>query len=218
MLIQNGNILLLYNSNIPVGNGINPIPFASLDEYIQYVRQQRSQGIDCPVLFLQQENNAQGQNVYRIRPSPFDLQGGLPPVIPPMYSNESISSKLNQYYSGVGLSNPIPTQTGSPNVIQVMDASRENGNYNTNQYAGFDPQGLYVGMYTNIDQIHDSTSQGALSDNQMDPNWGGIQYTNQSLQTGKYAENNISRPLLFQPKGQINANIQGMMPPPQDII
>ena len=31
-----------------------------------------------PVLFLQEETNAQGEDVFRVRPSPFDLQGGLP--------------------------------------------------------------------------------------------------------------------------------------------
>lgn len=218
MLIKNGNLLLLYDSKKPVGNGTNPIPFANLDEYIHYLEGQRSQGIDCPVLFLQKENNAQGDNVYRIRPSPFDLEGGLPPMIPPIFSNEANSQAINQYLSGAGLSGSVPSSPDHPNVVNIMDASRENTKYNSNQYAGFDPQGLYVGIYTNIDQIHDSTNHSHLSDNPMDPNWAGIQYTNQSILSGKYAENNVSKPLLFQPRGRFDPQLPANFPPPNDII
>ena len=75
MLIQKGAVLALYNTKQPIVEGQNPIQFSSLDDYIQYLEIQRKSGINCPVLYLQQENNAQGQDVYRMRPSPFDLQG-----------------------------------------------------------------------------------------------------------------------------------------------
>uniref|UniRef100_A0A6C0D4X9 Uncharacterized protein n=1 Tax=viral metagenome TaxID=1070528 RepID=A0A6C0D4X9_9ZZZZ len=169
LLIQKGNVLLLYNTNAPIVDGVNPIPFFNLDEYINYVDVQRKQGKTCPVLFLQQENNAQGQDVLRMRPSPFDLQGGLQAMNP-----------LDQ------MSHPVP----------VLDASRENKPYNENNYAGFDPQGQYVGIYTNLDQIHNSTKQNSISDNPMDPNWAGIGYTQQMIDSGKYADNNITRPVV----------------------
>jgi len=76
-------------------------------------------------------------------------------------------------------------------VITVKDASRENTNYNTNMYAGFDPTSQYVGVYTNLDQIHESTSYSELSDNPMDANWGGVLYTKQAVESGKYDENVI---------------------------
>jgi len=78
LLIQKGNVLALYNTNQSIVNGINPILFSNLDEYINYLEIQNNKGFSCPLLFLQQECNTQGQDVYRIRPSPFDLQGGLP--------------------------------------------------------------------------------------------------------------------------------------------
>jgi hypothetical protein len=223
LLVKNGNVLLLYNTKKPIGNGDNPIPFANLDEYIQYLEKQREKGIQCPILFLQGENNAQGEYVYRIRPSPFDLQGGLPPMTEPVYPNDTTSQAINDYYSNVGLlaPAPMPQQIQQKDVVQVMDASRES-NYNTNQYAGFDPQGLYVGRYTNIDKIHDSTVGGggapALSDNPMDPNWAGVEYTNQSVLSGKYADNNVTIPRLFQPRGEINPYVPNMYGPPKDII
>jgi hypothetical protein len=81
LLIQRGNVLLLYNTKKP-DDETNPIPFFNLDEYINYLEIQKDKGGTCPTLFLQQENNAQGKEVYRVRPSPFDLQGGLPTEAP----------------------------------------------------------------------------------------------------------------------------------------
>jgi hypothetical protein len=34
----------------------------------------------------------------------------------------------------------------------------------------------------------------------MDPNWGGVLYTQQSVDSGKYVDNNITVPHYFQPK------------------
>jgi hypothetical protein len=172
LLIQKGNVLLLYNTTQPISEGINPIPFFNLDEYINYIDIQRNQGNTCPVLFLQQENNAQGEDVLRMRPSPFDLQGGLQTM------------------------NPMD-QIRTP--VTVVDANRENKPYNENNYAGFDPQGQYIGVYTNLDQIHNSTKQNKISDNPMDPNWAGVTYTQQMIDSGKYADNNITRPILGAP-------------------
>jgi hypothetical protein len=193
LLIQKGNSLLLYNTTQPIVDNVNPIPFFNLDEYINYLEMQRKKGINCPVLFLQQESNAQGEDVYRMRPSPFDLQGGL--------------SQMNT----------VTQSTISP-VIQVADADRENMPYNKNNYAGFDPHNQYEGEYTNLDVIHDSTQDHKISDNPMDPNWAGVQYTQQMIDSGKYAENNITQTLLFQPKTVFYPMINGPYPQPVDVI
>jgi hypothetical protein len=175
LLVQKGDRLLLYNTKKPEDD-TNPIPFLNLDEYIFYLDQQRKDGNSCPVLYLQQENNAQGQDVYRIRPGPFDKQGGLPPI-----------SNLNDQ----------PAKQGIPRMV---DSSREHPPYNNNNYSGFDPTSQYVGVYTTLDVLHDSTKKQGLSDNPMDPNWGGVEVTNQSIQSGKYEDNNIFKPMLYQPK------------------
>jgi len=73
--------------------------------------------------------------------------------------------------------------------VIVQDASRENKTYNTDMYAGFDPTSQYVGVYTNLDQIHESTSFSELSDNPMDENWGGVSYTKYAVDSGKYVDN-----------------------------
>ena len=194
LLVKKGNILMLYNSNADVVDGINPLPFYNLDEYINYLENQRKKGMNCPVLFLQQENDAQGKYVYRVRPSPFQLEGGLPATTT-IYKDDA---------RGV----PVP----------VLDANRDNGPYNANNYAGFDPVGLHVGTYTELDKIHDSTQLAPKSDNPMDANWGGITHTQQAIESGKYEDNNVRKPMLFQPRGAVNPNLQGGLPQPKDLL
>ena len=75
LLIKTGNQLFLQNTNIQQSES-NPIVFENLDKYLEYVQAQRRMNVHCPVLFLQEESNTQGQNVYRMRPSPTSLEGG----------------------------------------------------------------------------------------------------------------------------------------------
>jgi len=188
LLVQKGNVLMLYNTKEPMVDGKNPIPFFNLDEYINYLEIERKKGVVCPVLFLKNESNTQGEDVYRMRPSPFDLQGGT------------------------------PAASAVTKVTPAVDASRENPPYNANMYSGFDPQGQFVGIYTNLDKIHDSTQKNKISDNPMDPNWAGTTYTQQMIDSGKYEENNISKPVLFTPKTAFYPTITGPSPPPIDVL
>jgi hypothetical protein len=169
LLVRSGNSILLYNTRRP-NDETNPIPFYNLDEYTNYIDIQRRKGIHCPVLFLQQESNAQGDDVYRLRPDIFNPQPGL-------------------------LQNMPTPPNQPPKVVPVIDASRESRLYNKNNYAGFDPYGLQIGEYSVLDKLHDSTGAGVpLSDNPMDPNWGGVVYTQQKVDSGKYADNVVFKP------------------------
>jgi hypothetical protein len=179
MLINKGDSLLLLNSKDPNDPGI---PFFNLEEYINYLEIQRKKGINCPILYLQKEINTQGNEVYRIRPSLFDQEGGLP---------------IHQ-----------TTQTDPNKPLEVLDATRDNPPYNKGTYSGFDPLGLHVGTFTELDKIHYSTEIGTkTSDNPMDPNWGGVLYTEQSILSGKYDDYNITKPNYPTPKGTINPNL-----------
>jgi len=191
LLIQKGNALLLYNTNLPEGEN-NPLTFFNLDEYINYLEIQKGKGNSCPVLYLQQENNAQGDDIFRLRPSPFDKQGGL--------ASEPSAT-------------PNPT-----NVITRADASRMNPPYNKDQYPGFDPQGQYVGQYTNIDAIHDSTNSRKISDNPMDSKWAGVTYTQQMVDSGKYVDREITKPSLFNAKVAFYPSIPSIVPTPKDML
>jgi len=226
MLIKKGDKLLLYNSSKPIDE-TNPIPFENLDEYIFYLEAQRKIGNNCPILFLQEENNAQGEDVFRIRPSPFDMQGGLPSITdinklnpyPPLSISDTTKtySAPNSYISDINNSTLSKQSSINTKPITVMDAGRENAPYNTGEYSSFDPYGQYVGIFTNVDEIHHSTKKPKFSDNPMDPNWGGVEYTQQNIDTGKYQDNNVTKPLLYQPKTAFIPNDPGR-PVPKDIL
>lgn len=207
MLIQQNGVLMLLNSKKPKEVGINPILFSNLDDYIKYLEVQKQSGIECPVLFLQKENNAQGEDVYRMRPSPFDLQGGLP--------------TMNTLYKDDIVVNDPPSPPEMPTqqiVVNQVDASRQNGDFNSNQYPGFDPQNQYIGVYTDVDAVHDSTNTEEVSDNPMDENWGGVIYTQQMIDSGKYNDYNITKPVLFQPKTVYYSDVPRIGGNPKDII
>lgn len=212
LLINKGNSILLYNTKQPEIEGKNPIPFYNLDEYIQYLEIQKKKGIHCPVLYLQQENNTQGKDVYRIRPGPFDMQGGIPPIL-------MTRSEFNHQDIQVGPPPNLSTNmgiNGDPNKpLPFVDANRNNPPYNAGNYAGFDPSSFYVGKYTELDAIHDSTEKTQLSDNPMDSNWAGVLYTESAIQSGKYEDNNIVKPTYYNTKNTVfHPNMGGIPPPP----
>jgi hypothetical protein len=162
VLIRQNGSLLLYNTLQPPSE-MNPMPFYNLDEYILYVRSQRDQGMRCPVLYLQEETNTQGTDVFRIRNSPFSIEGGLPAKVIP---------------------------------IKVENAALDNPPFNQGQYHSFDPHSQYIGKYTELDKIHDSTRQTPISDNPMDTNWGGVIHSQQAVDSGKYDENTVGKPVM----------------------
>lgn len=195
MLVRRGKTLLLYNSNLPAKAGENPLPFFNLDEYINYLEIQKKKGPICPVLFLQYENDAQGNDVYRIRPSPFSMTGPLP--------SDGIVSNFD----------PAKVLTSDGKPIKIIDSNRGNAPFNKNMYAGFDPMGLHIGEYTELDAIHDSTSYGKqISENPMDQNWGGVQTTEQSVNAGDYVDRYVAKPLYFTPKTNYLPGL-GPLPP-----
>ena len=228
LLIRKGADLLLYNTKRPAIEGINPVKFKSLDEYKKYLEIQRKEGIHCPVLFLQHEYDIQGKGVYRAHSTPLQMEGGITRTDTIPSSPDAINAMLGT--STIPLYNPtnyVSTPPLRPIVykddekgipIPVIDASREHGDYNKGNYAGFDPTSLYVGKYTEIDKVHDLTSKQQQSDNPMDTNWGGVQYTQNAVDSGKYEENNISKPMLFQPKLKFDPSLPNSFPPPKDVV
>jgi len=368
LLIKKGNQLLLYNKNEPEQFGINPKIFNDMDEYIYYVKAERYKtGKECPILYLQQESNMQGEDVYRIRAGPFDMDGGIPttvgysdgfpskavppsglplvPVVPTVFPNTTGSmpttfpsnQSSNSYgimnsedaakammtgtffnnpgITGSGGFNPLafnqtnapsvnnaflapvqdprqlaipvppsqpmilpPTQIqpqiqGQPTILQQQvavgpvapfpqplvngqqiietgvpaigslkpplvppmplnnvnnsgslatnapvkykDSSRDHPPYNQNLYAGFDPYNQYNGVYTDLDQIRDSTINQnptlGLSDNPMDPNWGGVMFTRRQVNSGKYDDNVVTKP-IFSGAPNIMMNPNNLVP------
>jgi hypothetical protein len=159
LLIQKGSKYYLYNSKIAQVPGVNPIEFNNLAEYTQFLDWQRGAGIRCPVLYVQNTYDAQGKRVYKVRPSVTELQGGLP-----------------------------PTQTVSPPLryTPLIDATRNDPPYNQGSFPAHDQTSFYVGSLTPLDAIKTSHEHMLYSDNAMDPNWGGPEYTMALVETGYY--------------------------------
>lgn len=228
LLVRKGSDLLLYNTKKPAIEGINPVKFKNLEEYKKYLEIQRKEGIHCPVLFLQHEYDIQGKGVYRAHSTPLQMEGGItrtdtipssPAAINSMLGNSNIPLYSPTNYVSHPPMQPFVYKDDDKGIpIPIIDAAREHGDYNKGNYAGFDPTSLYVGKYTEIDKIHDSTSKQRQSDNPMDTNWGGVQYTQNAVDSGKYEENNITKPRLFQPKLKFDPSLPNSFPPPRDVV
>lgn len=197
MLIKEGNKLLLLNSSKPREKGVNPIIFNNLDGYIKHLETERSKGKKCPVLFLQKEVNTQGEEEYRVRPGPFDMQGGAP-----------IANDMNMNLEKDREGNIIP-----------LDANRDGKVYNKNQHFAFDPHNMHMGQFTAIDNIHNSTVNGKFSDNAMDSNWGGFYHTKRAVEKGKYKDREVVKPMLFTPMNEVyNTEVPTQFEPPKDVL
>ena len=193
LLINRGDAIVLYNTNAThakdqgttAGTHIVAV-FKDLDEYANYVKQQRSAGKYCPVLYLRQETNTQGKDVYKMY---------TPPTSVPHGNNPAVSSSHQPPFYVEGGLPAFPTEPVHQRVGQVMDASRENGQFNKGDYPGFDPYGLYVGKITNLDDVHVSTqySNKMCSYNPADPNWCGVIDTQKAVDSGVFAENEVTR-------------------------
>jgi hypothetical protein len=79
ILIQKDSRFYLYNSKVAKVPGVNPVEFENLEDYTEFLDWQRSQGIRCPVLFLQQTYDAQGHPVFKVRPGVSEPLSGTPP-------------------------------------------------------------------------------------------------------------------------------------------
>ena len=220
LLIKRGNKVMLFNKNMPETPGENPIFFDNLEQYIQYVKKQRElYNQSCPVLFLQEEVNVQGENVYKMRTLQDDdnvdplLLGSIqdyftsktdvmpkfgPPSGPGAFNNPANNTEISLANYSIPYQNLPPQFKNHPPLVPYEDANRDNQPYNQGYY-GFDPTSQYVGKYTVLDQIHNSTmtqNPSGLSNNPMDPNWGGGVFTEKKVESGLYEGNSVQPPTV----------------------
>jgi len=177
ILIQKDKELYLYNSRQARIPGVNPVVFKNLEDYVEFLDWQRSQNINCPVLFLQHSYDAQGKPVYNVRPSPTELQGGLPSIL--TYGSDSQAL-------------PLHLQQSEQPITKLIDSNRNDPPYNDNSYPGYDPINLYQGDYTPLDKLfNEQEKTSAKSTNPMDVNWGGVQYTADAVKAGEFKEDEV---------------------------
>jgi len=177
LLIQKESRFYLYNSKLAQVPGVNPVEFNNLEDYTEFLDWQRSQGIRCPVLFLQETYDAQGNRVYKARPSVSEPQAGLPPSI-------AAISDIPAYLTNKPLSYPNPTK--------LVDATHDDPPYNTNSYPSYDSTSYYVGTTTPLDDMNIKQEKAIVSPNPMDANWGGATYTQSLIDNGNYKSNDVS--------------------------
>ena len=186
LLIQKGAKFYLYNSKLAQVPGVNPIEFNNLEDYTEFLDWQKSQNIRCPVLYLQETYDAQGERVYKSRPSVSEPQAGLPP---------SIATPIGIASQDPLLAVPALEPVGEPaypNPTKLVDATRNDPPYNKNSYPAYDQSSYYVGTTTPLDEMNTKQEAAKQSPNPMDSNWGGATYTSDLVNKGYYSGNEVS--------------------------
>ena len=169
MLIEKDGKILLFNSKLAAVPGVNPIQFNSLEEYSEFVEWQKSQNINCPVLYLQYTTDTQNNDLLQIKPSIFENSGGLSTT-----KSDTLSAKTSEDYFEKN---------------KMLDATLDSTpnsdiKFNTGMYSGFDQYNQNVGINTPLDFLYNEKTH--KSRNPMDSNWGGKEYTNKALKDGDY--------------------------------
>ena len=195
ILIQYGAKYYLLNSKIARVPGVNPIEFNTLEDYNDFLKWQHTVGIKCPVLYVQKTYDAQGKRVFKIRPSTNDTKGGLPPS-PPAYVTTKPPETTTINNSNVptcGSATPeVPGH--SPNIMeQIWSYINEipNSWTTTDQLAKKDVNAKIE--YPAELMPCPTPTFTTLSDDPMDVNWGGEDFTEKSVKAGKYAGSEITK-------------------------
>lgn len=162
VLIQKGNKFYLHNNKVAKVPGVNPLRFDSLEDYTEFLDWQRSQGIICPIMYVRESYDAQGNRIYNVRPSPTNLSGGLQNMI---------------------LNTPTKVKT------KLIDSNRTDPPFNDNSYPGYDKYNQYIGIQTPLDKMYHDKND--VSPNPMDPNWGGHAYTKNLLDSGYFKDDEV---------------------------
>jgi hypothetical protein len=171
LLIQIGSKYYLYNSNLKKVPGVNPIEFSNLEDYTDFLKWQESVGVKCPVLYVQNTYDAQGNRVYKMRPDVCDLQGGLPSTITP---------KQNVHAS----KNITTINMTMPDILKTITTPKQS---EINSLIDFSNQNIeYPGSLAPLTPKFDK-----LSDDPMNTNWGGEKYTDKMIDEGKYKANEV---------------------------
>ena len=197
LLVQKGSKIYLYNTKLAEVPGVNPIMFDNLEEYTEFIDWQRSQGIRCPVLYLQEVYDAEGNVVCKARPCVSEPQGGLPPT------NATLDAKVTAFRDSLNTNDggsiadiqgeSIDTTNRYRNLDRrkLLDAGHDDPPFNRGHYPSYDPSPFYRGIHTPLDQLDVIEESKPVSANAMDPNWGGKQFTQKLVDDGFYKENEL---------------------------
>lgn len=183
ILIQKGSAFYLYNSKRAKVPGVNPTRFNNLEDYVEFIKWQRSQGIRCPVLYLQQKYDTQGNERYMVRT---DSEFNTVPL-----SQESYMPKRGRKDNRDIIPPEFKGGPTLPPETLLFDATRTDPPYNQDHYAGFDPLNQYIGLNTPLDKMFNESYNG-VSPNPMDTKWGGDKFTQNLIDKGFYKNREVN--------------------------
>ena len=169
MLIEKDGNIYLYNSKKASVPGVNPIKFDNLEEYSEFLEWQKSQNIECPVLFLQYTTDTQNNELLQVKPSIFENSGGLPAT----KTKNLVAKEDEEYYEKNKILNATLNSTPNSNM-----------KFNDGMYSSYDQYNQNVGLDTPLDKIFNEKNK--TSANPMDPHWGGKKYTELRVSNGDY--------------------------------
>ena len=122
IILKKGNKIFLYNPDMEKVPGVNPIKLRSLSEYEDYIKWQRSSGLKCPILHLEEVCDTQGKQKYEVRKS--------------FHCDEPVGPSTHK----------IPKITKPPCMDRLLDANIDNDvKFNQNMFPAFDPYNQDIG-------------------------------------------------------------------------
>jgi hypothetical protein len=149
LLVQENGKLYLYNRRLAKVPGVNPIVFDSLNDYVQFMNWQRSQGIQCKVMYLEKGFNTQGETDYS-------------------------GWRREDWHSLPQIDASDRRGARNEDRRQVKILTEESSGVDA--FSSFDPQDQLIGLRTPLDRKFSGKSK-LVSPNPMDTNWGGHAYT-----------------------------------------
>jgi hypothetical protein len=166
--------------------------FNTIEDYMHFLEWQKTVGIKCPVLYVQKTYDAQGKRVYKMRPSVDDVKGGLPPSTPKyIWSNLTDTSVINESTCD-NQTEEIPGPI--MDILLKKGSSLEDPTTFSHLVKDvvFDTDPKEHKYPANLTPCPVPTFK-SLSDDPMDVNWGGEDYTEKSVKEGKYIGSEVNK-------------------------
>ena len=189
ILVQIGSKYFLLNSNIAKVPGVNPLEFNTLEDYHEFLKWQKTVGIKCPVLFVQKTYDAQGNRVYKMRPSVNDQKGGLPPTSPYyVSSNKPNTAIINESTCGkptIDVSGAEPNTSINYSLWELFTGTQSSSKIDANGNVVHNKLTPKIEFPADLKPCPVPEFK-TLSDDPMDTNWGGQDYTEKAIKSGKY--------------------------------
>lgn len=179
----------LYNTHAPIhapGTSLvatNPTVFLSLSEYLQYWRESKRRGSECPVAYLQEQEQEQGT------PNPAFYEVGLEQELREAAWIDSSGAGLvaERLPPSTQMARPVVAAELAPQDLSStwtvaphdpLSANQNQGRWTPDKEHASNDSAL-GGFPVTADQAQTGLGAGApgISSNPMDSNWGGGEYT-----------------------------------------